>query len=71
MPEDLKQFTAILVETCQQPMAMIPQTDDERRLLASSVNSTAVYRYVWVMCDVNGWSESLVTLATQLKHSYR
>lgn len=27
-------------------MAIIPQTDEERRLLASSVNSTAVYRQV-------------------------
>lgn len=45
-PDDLREFAAILVETYQDPMAMIPQTDEERRLLASSVNSSAVYRQV-------------------------
>lgn len=48
-PDDLKQFASIglLVERCQDPMAMIPPTEEEQRLLASNVNSNAAYGYVF------------------------
>lgn len=45
-PDDLRQFTSILVERCQDPMAMVPPTEEEQRLLASNVNSVAAFRSV-------------------------
>ncbi|XP_067945703.1 GRB10-interacting GYF protein 2-like [Watersipora subatra] len=45
-PDDLRQFANILVERCQDPMAMIAPTEEEQHLLASNVNSTVALRQV-------------------------
>ncbi|GAB1603780.1 hypothetical protein Ahia01_000659300, partial [Argonauta hians] len=44
IPEDLKQFSYILVDKPQDPLAYIPLTEEEQRLMCQSVNSCVVLR---------------------------
>ncbi|XP_052820959.1 GRB10-interacting GYF protein 2-like isoform X2 [Mya arenaria] len=44
VPEELQQFHAILADKSQEPMAFMPPTEEEQRILSQSVNSQAVLR---------------------------
>ncbi|XP_033763127.1 GRB10-interacting GYF protein 2-like [Pecten maximus] len=44
IPEELEGQTYVLVEKTQEPLALIPHSEEEQRLLSQSVNSMAVLR---------------------------
>ncbi|XP_064641991.1 GRB10-interacting GYF protein 1-like [Lineus longissimus] len=44
IPEEILSIPVILLEKAQDPMAYIPMTDEEQRMMSQSVNSPAVLR---------------------------
>ncbi|XP_048776485.1 GRB10-interacting GYF protein 2-like isoform X2 [Ostrea edulis] len=43
-PEEIKKLTPVYVEKKQQPLALVPLSEEEQRILSQSVNSIAVLR---------------------------